>query len=114
MPLSNAVSYNQSDMDNEMIAAAKINDFARFKCLVEKGANINAKDSFGISAIVYASGYGSADIVEYLINNGADVNAANSDGETALIFAASSAYTAAILGPKDHVEMVRNLITKGK
>ena len=48
-----------------------------------------------------------------MLSNGADVNAANSDGETALIFAASSAYTAAILGPKDHVKMVRNLIIKG-
>ena len=80
--------------------------------MIQNGANINAEKD-GISALIYAAAYGSFDIAKFLVDNGADVNAANSDGQSVLTFAASSAYTAAILGPKDHIKMVRYLITQG-
>ena len=99
-------------IDSEMIDAARTQKTELLKCLIRKGANINAEKE-GITALIYAAAYGSFDIVKFLIENGADVNAENSDGQSVLAFAASSAYTAAILGPEDHEQMVKYLITKG-
>ena len=113
IPTSNAISYDgQSNIDNEMIDASRTQNFHLLKCLIQNGANSNAEKD-GISALIYAAAYGSFDIAKFLVDNGADVNAANSDGQSVLTFAASSAYTAAILGPKDHIKMVRYLITQG-
>jgi len=112
LPASNAVSYDSSNIDNEMIDAARTQKTELLKCLIHKGANINAEKD-GITALIYAAAYGSFDIVKFLIENGADVNAKNSDGQHVLAFGASSAYTSAILGPEDHEKMVRYLITKG-
>ena len=41
-----------------MIDAAKINNTALFKCLLQNGANVNAVDSDGISALTYAVAVG--------------------------------------------------------
>lgn len=112
LPDSNAVSYDSSNLDSEMIDAARTQKTELLKCLVHKGANINAEKD-GITALIYAGAYGSFDIVKFLIANRADVNAENSEGQNVLAFAASSAYTAAILGKEDHEKMVRYLITEG-
>merc|ERR1712008_505204 len=58
LPTANAVSYDQSNIDHEMIDAAKINNTALFKCLLQNGANVNAVDSDGISALTYAVAVG--------------------------------------------------------
>ena len=58
LPTANAVSYDQSNIDSEMIDAAKINNTALFKCLLQNGANVNAVDSDGISALTYAVAVG--------------------------------------------------------
>ena len=58
LPTANAVSYDQSNIDLEMIDAAKINNTALFKCLLQIGANVNAVDSDGISALTYAVAVG--------------------------------------------------------
>ena len=58
LPTANAVSYDQSNIDREMIDAAKINNTALFKCLLQNGANVNAVDSDGISALTYAVAVG--------------------------------------------------------
>ena len=71
-----------------MINSVKINDTTLFKCLLQSGANVNAIDSKGNSALTYAAGIGNFEIIKYLIENGANVNAANPDGKTILIFAA--------------------------
>ena len=45
-----------------MIDAAKINNTALFKCLLQNGANVNAVDSDGISALTYAVAVGNTGI----------------------------------------------------
>ena len=70
-----------------MINAVKINDTTLFKCLLQSSANVNAIDSKGNSALIYAAGIGNFEIIKYLIDNGANVNAASPDGKTILIFA---------------------------
>ena len=62
---------------------------ASVKCLLNQGANINARNQNGGTALIIA-GYVLEDIelVTYLVENGADVNSANRNGDTALIDAA--------------------------
>ena len=108
------MSYDPSNINNEMIDAAKMNNPTLLKCLLQNGADINAKDSDGISALIYAAAYGNLEIIKYLVVKGADINVANSDGQTVLIFASGSAYTNAILGSEEHAKLVKYLINKGK
>ena len=97
-----------------MIDAAKMNKPALLKCLLQNGADVDAKDSEGISALIYAAAYGNLEIIKYLIIKGADINVANSDGQTVLIFASGSAFTNAVLGSEEHDKLVKYLINKGK
>ena len=62
--------------------------------LLDKGANINAKDkSHDASALFYASHQGHDGIVRLLCERGADVNQANALGDTPLIAAARNGHT---------------------
>jgi uncharacterized protein len=48
-------------------------------------ADVNAKDSGGITVLMVASGVGLLDMVQALIEKGADVNAKDQTGVTALM-----------------------------
>ena len=61
--------YHTSNIDSEMINAVKINDTTLFKCLLQSGANLNAIDSKGNSALTYAAGIGNFEIIQHLIEN---------------------------------------------
>ncbi len=60
------------------------------KALITAGADVNAKDSKGMTALLGAAMGGNADCLKALIDAGADVNAKDSDGQTALIWAIST------------------------
>ena len=55
--------------------------------LLHKGADENAKEKNGDTALIIAARGRNIDVVELLINAGADVNANNNSGDTALIVA---------------------------
>jgi ankyrin repeat protein len=63
-----------------------LGDVAMIKYLVESaGANIDAKDTSGGTALHLASGAGQVPVVQYLVEEqGADVEACDADGCTAL------------------------------
>ena len=64
-------------------------NFEKVKLLIEKGADIDAKDNDGVTALMYVSRAGDLEIAKYLLENGADINAKDSKwGYTALIYAA--------------------------
>jgi uncharacterized protein len=71
--------------------------------LLEKGADVNARDEAGRTALIAASYDGKSKVVELLIEKGADVEAKSSDGSTALISAAGRGQT----------EVVKLLLKKG-
>ena len=81
----------------------------KIKCLIEAGADVNAKGAkgefgAGDTALMHASqGKGHKEIVEMLINAGADVNVRDKFGGTALMIASQNG----------HVETVEMLIEKG-
>ncbi len=70
----------------------KSNEAARFemtKLLLEKGANVNARDDDGLTALHLASGDGCLRIARLLLEKGANANARDNEGNTALYYASS-------------------------
>jgi hypothetical protein len=56
------------------------------KHCIENGHNINYQDSYGSTALHYASANAYIDIVELLLKNGADINIRNYSGDTPLMY----------------------------
>jgi len=71
--------------------------------LLAKGADINAKDDHGFTALMWAVVGGHFHAVKLLLDKGADINAKNNNGQTALMHAA--------LGGE--VDAVKLLLDKG-
>ena len=105
--------------------------------LINAGADVNAKDNDGWTALMLAGGRGRTEIVNALIKAGADVNAKRNEVGTALMWAASEGRTETVntlikagadvnakanyLGttalmkaaPRGHAEIVKALINAG-
>ncbi|MBQ9578336.1 MAG: ankyrin repeat domain-containing protein [Ottowia sp.] len=64
--------------------AAQLGDANRVRTLIEHGANVNAANSLGLTALMMAAFGGHADIVEMLLDSGANVNASDIREKTAL------------------------------
>jgi ankyrin repeat protein len=58
--------------------------------LLDKGADVNARDEDGNTALIIAISFGNIDVAEMLMKRGADVNARNKSRETALMATAST------------------------
>jgi hypothetical protein len=63
------------------------------KLLIAAGANVNARDNYGRTVLLWAVEYGRTEIVKLLITEGADVNARDNDCYTALIEAVHNGHT---------------------
>lgn len=71
--------------------------------LLEKDADLNARDCFGDTPLIYACANNRTEILRLLIQKGADVRSKGKGGRTALHLAAE----------KGHAEMVSQLIKSG-
>lgn len=90
-------------IDSDLIKAASIGDISAVKALLEKGADVNAKNNDGTTALIQASEYGYSDIVKMLLAKGADVNAIDEFGRMALFVASM----------QGHYDIVKALLEKG-
>jgi ankyrin repeat protein len=89
---------------NQWIAAVKRNDLSAVKSMLDKGADINAKeDSIGATALYEASFNGYTQLTGLLLERGAYVHVSTNEGFTPL-HAASQ---------QGHLEIVRMLINHG-
>lgn len=55
--------------------------------LLEKGAEIEAKDAYGMTALMRAASVGNSEIIQVLLEKGANVGSAGHGGQTALMYA---------------------------
>ena len=86
-----------------MRAAAQEGHLDVVRCLVESGADVNARTQYRGTPIMAACDYGHLSIVTYLINKGAFVDLKSTGGNTALHFAAI----------EGHLEVVSQLLRLG-
>jgi ankyrin repeat protein len=90
-------------VNEDLIEASRRGDLPEVKRLLAKGADVNAKDKFGRTALISAAGNNQQETVKLLLAKGADVNAKDMNGNTAFI--AASFY--------GHPEVVKLLLAKG-
>lgn len=62
------------------------------KLLIQSGADVNAKDDFGRTALMYAAKFYNARLVKTLLDHGADPNAMDRSGHSALRYANQTNY----------------------
>ncbi len=73
--------------DQANITTFMITDIRAIELLVREGADVNAKNDYGRTALMRASELRDTEAVEFLIENKANVNSADNDGNTALMAA---------------------------
>jgi uncharacterized protein len=63
---------------------------------LDRGEKVNATNSVGMTALIYAAVEGHTEVVQTLISRGADVNARNCEGRTALTYARRGRHEAVV------------------
>ncbi len=76
------------DVNSQLIEAGKKGETRNIKGLLGAGAEVDAKDEKGVTALMHASAEGHTQSVEALLDAGADVDAKADDGLTALMVVA--------------------------
>ena len=74
--------YLQKALLDEIVGPRSCIEMVR--CLLERGVDINGQDSWRNTALIVASMWGHADVVQLLLSKGADVTIKNKEGQTAL------------------------------
>jgi len=72
------------NVNSALFRAAIDGHAATVKLLLDKGANINARDKHDYTVLIFAASAGHAEVVKVLLDGGADLNAKNDLGLTAL------------------------------
>ena len=75
-----ATSMSASADDIRLVDAAKQNDPAAVRALLEEGLDLNVRHPDGSTALLWAAYYDDAETVGLLVSAGADGNAANDYG----------------------------------
>jgi len=76
-------------LDNQFCYAAEEGNLQKVKNLLEKGADVNAEDSEGVTVLMNAVFGRQIEIIEFLIERGADIHAKSSKGECTTLMCAS-------------------------
>jgi len=84
-------SKGAEDLAGELMSAALSGNVEEVKSLLEKGANVNAKDKTGRTALVEAVVRGDTELTKLLLDKGAEANVKVDGSWTPLMYASSSA-----------------------
>ncbi|MDA2938760.1 ankyrin repeat domain-containing protein, partial [Acidobacteria bacterium AH-259-A15] len=74
LALLNPIPACARDVNSELIEAARNGQTEKIQALLRAGADVNAKDAAGFTALRYAALRGYTSAVETLLEAGADVN----------------------------------------
>jgi uncharacterized protein len=77
------------DKNRDLILASMKGDVEKVRSLLDSGADVNAKDERGWTALLWAISRGQIDLVKLLLDKGSDVNAKGEHGWTPLMEAAN-------------------------
>jgi ankyrin repeat protein len=83
--------------------AAFNGDTAEVRAAIDNGANVDAKDENGVTALIYAATSGHLEIARLLVANGAKIELADGQGMTPLIEAVAN----------EHLDLAEFLLAKG-
>lgn len=90
--------------NEEFVNAAIQGNLDKVKTLIKNGANIDAIDNRGVTALIGASTSGKLEVVKYLITQGANINVTlKNNGINALMMASAGG----------HLEVVKFLVANG-
>jgi outer membrane protein assembly factor BamB len=93
-----------ADLKEDLLAAAKKGDAAAVKAVLARGADVNARGAYGVTALGLAADRGHLDVVKVLIEHKADVNIKDS-------FYQATPLTWA--GMRNHAGVVKALVEAG-
>jgi ankyrin repeat protein len=91
-------------IDQEMLEAAEENSLPEVRRLLRAGADVNAKDTTGVTPLIGASDNGHVQVVKELLGHGADIAATDNEDWTPLHYACLNGHSAVVielLGPND-------------
>jgi len=106
-----------SILDRQLVAAAAANDLAEVEALLGRGADVNADNGFGVTALYSAADWGRHELVRLLLENGANPDSSPTSrgrspwGKTPLQLAARS--NTDIAAPEARAEIVAMLLGYG-
>lgn len=80
------------ELDKKLLAASEKGSVDEIQNLLKDGANINAIDEYGVSAIHLATQGNKIEAVQELLSQKANIDSITTDGLTALHFAARKGY----------------------
>jgi ankyrin repeat protein len=84
----------RAEANDQLLEAIQVGgNLEEVKALLDQGANVNAADKTGTTALMLAAKQGNSDIVNTLLAKGANINATDNYGRTALKVAAKSTYS---------------------
>jgi len=102
------------DLDEDLWSNAMECEHEAVASLLEKGANPNAADEYGYTALIHAAGSGCLETVEVLLAASADPNLRNEDGGFALFDAVGAEMDVDIEEERrDHAKIVELLLDAG-
>ena len=81
-------AWSSADLRN----AAWNNDISRAKARISEGDDVNSRDSYGTTALIWTAVRGHVEMAKILIAAGADVNMQDKFGSTPILIAAQSGY----------------------
>lgn len=105
-----------SAVNEDLLEAAKSGDEGKVKGLLDKGADINAKDANGFTSLIWAAFMGHAKVVELLLDKGANANAKTTKEEVLYNppgFTKIPAGSTALMAAGGDIKVVKALLNKG-